>query len=44
LSSAAARWIKMFVSVLTLFLILRRSGLKVKMFPRRSRDEKKGGL
>ena len=31
----------MFVSVLTLFLILRRLGLKVKMFPRRTRDRKK---
>ena len=27
----------MFVSLLTLFLILRRSGLKVKMFPRREK-------
>ncbi len=33
----------MFVSVLTLFLILRRAGLKVKMFPRRSRDGKRAG-
>jgi len=34
----------MFGSVLTLYLILRRLGLKVKMFPRYARDEKKGGL
>jgi hypothetical protein len=34
----------MFVSVLTLYLIVRRLGLKVKMFPRRSRAGKKGGL
>ena len=31
----------MFVSVLTRLLILRRLGLKVKMFPRHSRDGKK---
>jgi hypothetical protein len=33
----------MFVSVLTLHLILRRLGLNVKMFPRYPRDRKKGG-
>jgi hypothetical protein len=31
----------MLVTVLTLYLILRRLGLKVKMFPRRSCDRKK---
>jgi len=30
----------MFVSLLTLYLIVRRSGLKVKMFPRHARREK----
>jgi hypothetical protein len=33
----------MFVSVLTLFLILRRLGLKVKMFPRYPQRQEKGG-
>ena len=33
----------MFVSVLTLFLTLRRLGLEVKMFPRHARVEKRAG-